>query len=332
MPTRASRAAIDIAERLRAQEFPPPLKAPAATRVQGWIDRGWLGPVAWHHPGGGGSKTALGSDALEVAELITCLPAKERNDDNVVLVRYLRGLAVGEDEVRHALGAAVDEVYRVAGMQEVAGADEDTVFDAAEKKAREVLQSRRRPASLKASEPRLRSWAENSGDEELAGLPTSELLGQALTPLFAMLADDLEAVGAGIGPLAAAAGLQPVMEEASVAGWRPVDMRDEAAKKVAAILEDWRFVADNVTLDELVLARRIQLAVLGLGAPGVVDSSKVELVSHGGPCTTPSGAPALHGWSRRAAVSMTAPSCCRPWKRRSRRSAALRGKAATSSS
>ena len=88
MPTMASRLAVELADRLRAD---PRLQEAGlratATEVQGWIDKRWLGPRRVERAGHGTDLTLLDADAYEVAVAMTCLQRKDRTDQNVLSAR-----------------------------------------------------------------------------------------------------------------------------------------------------------------------------------------------------------------------------------------------------
>lgn len=172
----------------------------------------------------------LGPDAIDIAVLVSCLPRTERADANVILARFVRGLPVTEGEIRPALAAAVDLLYQESGMQGLVGSHEDTVAEAAEANAKTVIARRRRPTTLKAWEPGLRSWADSSGDEERAGTSTDDLIVEAYAPVLEALAGDVANLAAGVGPLVAAVGLYPALDAIATPTRRTADMLDEATK------------------------------------------------------------------------------------------------------
>ncbi len=272
MPSRASRAATEIAERLRAEGF----SEARATAVQGWIGRGWLGSWEWAHgseDGRGGSEIILESpDAYEIAALISCLPLKDRTDTNVVLARIVRGLSVTEEEIHAAFSDLLNAMYREVGMPQDPDADEDAIWDAAEAKADQVLASRRRPRTLKAWEPGLRSWAaeEASVGQDGAAESATKLLRRPMVPLLAALSADPGQIEAGIEALAAATGLLPSLRADATPDRGLTDAFHEIGKNLTAALEEWRTVATDITLDELAQAR--QLLLLIYQVTGVQDA------------------------------------------------------------
>lgn len=258
MPTKASAAAQELAAALRDEGF----SRARATQVQGWIDADWI-PNELRYPGGGGSEVVLGPDAYEIAALISCLPRDQRNTNNVVLARYIRGLPITEAEIQPALSAVVEHLYTESGMTDVVGADEDTVIETAEAKASAELARRRRGRTFKAMEPGLRAWAEAKGDE-YAAYSNTELLQAALVPFLAAIGGQIDELDAGMEPLAAGAGLMPLMEAASAPGFRPEDQLDNAAKRMRLVLEGWHEVPSDVTLEELAEARKMQIAIFAV--------------------------------------------------------------------
>ena len=164
----------------------------------------------------------------------------------------------------------LDEIYAETGMDELVGEDEDTVLDAADARAEQELAHARRPKTLKAMEPGLRSWAKSNNDPEIAAMTNKELLFGFMSPLLAALGGEITQVQAGMEHFVAGAGIRPMLDAASAPGFRPVDQMDNAAKQMMLVLERWRDVAADVTLDELVLARRVQIMIFCLTGQEVV--------------------------------------------------------------
>jgi hypothetical protein len=197
----------------------------------------------------------------------------------VVLARFIRGLDVTEAEIRRALTAMLEDMYAESGMAEVVGADEAVVLDTADDRAQREVARARRPKTLKAMEPGLRAWAKGSDDAEIAGMTNTELLTSFMSPFLAALGGETSQIQAGIEPFVAGAGIRPMLEAASTPGFRPIDQMDNVAKKMMLVFEDWRDVATVVTLEELALARRLQImifCVTGDDVVGDVTSGRIR--------------------------------------------------------
>ncbi len=259
MPSEASSEARRISARLVELG----LQAPPS-RVQYWIDHGLLGPLNQYWPGGGGSQTELPRDAVDVAALLACLPRQARHYHELVLARFARGLEVHEDELHFALGVLVDEVFDFIGLEDLVGADEDTVMEAAQARAQKVVASRRRSPSEKLWRARLREWASASEDVELRSASGDELHRLALTPLFAAFSGDASHLEGQMEPIIAAAGFRDVAALTSKSRPELLADMDDTAKVAMFIIQALRATAADGTMDEFRAARRLSLSFLRL--------------------------------------------------------------------
>lgn len=268
MPTRPSRAAIEIADHLSLGGHQV-----TASLVHYWASRGLFGTTSQTWPGGGGSEVAYPADAREVAHVIVALPSGARNRRQVVLACFARGIDVELAELRSALAEEIADLR--GAVRGSAGSDEEATDAVAEATAAALVGRRRRG-------PTLRLWSSNAAGWEVAGAEgpdrfksNDERLTTLLFPLMsALLGDPSYLEGMMGGVLTAVAGTDAARLATASHDLQQGDLQHRTAKTFAIIIEGLEATAGTVEEDELLSARQI---LLGLGR-AANDPTATELL------------------------------------------------------
>ena len=264
VPTRASRAAHELADHLRSEGHHV-----TPSKVQFWADGGLFGPLRQTWPGGGGSEVLYPAEAPEVASIIVNLPRAARKRREVLLACFARGVPVELAELRTALVDVLADLREA--MPAPVDSDEDAIPNAAEETAA-TLVNRRRPSATR------RLWAKNAAGWQPPGTEAADQFrspGERLTALIspmiaAFMGDTTLLSGAMGGLLTAVAGSEAVELATAHSGVPAGDFQEQTAKTTAGIIEGLDAAAATVEEHELRGARRVLVALERAGqAPGV---------------------------------------------------------------